>query len=47
MWIEARGANNPDYMDYKGHIRATMWLLISSFPNVASMWIIWIDYYSN
>ena len=24
-----------------------MWLLISSFPNVASMWIIWIRYYSN
>ena len=24
-----------------------MWLLILSFPNVASMWIIWIRYYSN
>ena len=24
-----------------------MWLLISSFPNVASTWIKWIGYYSN
>ena len=29
--IEASGANNPDYVDYKRHSKATMWLLISSF----------------
>ena len=47
IWIEARGANNPDYVDYKSHIYGAMWLLISSFPNVASVWIMWIHYYSN
>ena len=47
IWMESRKANNPDYVDYKSHIKATMWLLVSSFSNLAPMWIIWIRYYSN